>query len=59
MWGADFYAVAQMFDAPAVWAEMASDLRTFAVPHCGHLPPEEQPEIVNAQLIDFLRGRAG
>ena len=41
MWGADFYAVAQMFDARAVWAEMASDLRTFAVPHCGHLPPEE------------------
>jgi haloacetate dehalogenase len=59
MWGADFYAVAQMFDMPAVWAEMASDLRTVAIPHCGHLPQEEQPEIVNAKLIDFLRGWAG
>jgi haloacetate dehalogenase len=59
LWGADFYAVGQMFDMPAVWAEMATDLRTQAIPQCGHLPQEEQPEAVNRLLTDFLKGWAG
>ena len=59
LWGADFYAVGQMFDMEAVWAEMADDLRTFAVPQCGHLPQEEQPEIVNQLLLEFLAGWQG
>jgi len=59
LWGADFYAVGQMFDMEAVWAEMADDLRTFAVPQCGHLPQEEQPEIVNQLLLEFLAGWHG
>jgi haloacetate dehalogenase len=59
LWGADFYAVGQMFDMAAVWAEMADDLRTFAVPQCGHLPQEEQPEIVNQLLLEFLAGWQG
>jgi haloacetate dehalogenase len=59
LWGADFYAVGQMFDMAAVWAEMADDLRTFAVPQCGHLPQEEQPEIVNQLLLEFLAGWHG
>jgi haloacetate dehalogenase len=59
LWGADFYAVGQMFDMAAVWAEMADDLRTFAVPQCGHLPQEEQPEIVNQLLLEFLAGWRG
>jgi haloacetate dehalogenase len=59
LWGADFYAVGQMFDMAAVWAEMADDLRTFAVPQCGHLPQEEQPEIVNQLLLEFLVGWHG
>jgi haloacetate dehalogenase len=59
LWGADFYAVGQMFDMPAVWAEMAANLKTAAIPQCGHLPQEEQPEIVNKLLMDFLDGWAG
>jgi len=59
LWGADFYAVGQMFDMPAVWAEMAENLKTAELPQCGHLPQEEQPEIVNRLLMDFLDGWAG
>ena len=39
-----------------VWSEMAGDIRTHAIPQCGHLPQEEQPEIVNRLLLDFLEG---
>jgi len=59
LWGADFYAVAGMFDMAAVWKEMADDLRTFSIPRCGHLPQEEQPEVVNQLLLDFLAGWSG
>ena len=58
LWGADFHAVGKMFDMAAIWAEMASDLRTLAIPACGHLPQEEQPERVNAALLEFLQGWA-
>ncbi|SFV05465.1 Pimeloyl-ACP methyl ester carboxylesterase [Methylobacterium sp. 174MFSha1.1] len=54
LWGADFGAVGKTFDMAAVWAEMASDLRTAAIPRCGHLPHEEQPQEVNRLLLDFL-----
>jgi haloacetate dehalogenase len=59
LWGADFYAVAKMFDMEAVWAEMAHNLRTYSIPECGHLPQEEKSETVNALLLDFLAGWAG
>jgi len=59
LWGADFYAVAGMFDMAAVWKEMADDLRIFSIPRCGHLPQEEQPEVVNQLLLDFLAGWSG
>ncbi|AWN51134.1 alpha/beta hydrolase [Methylobacterium sp. 17Sr1-1] len=59
LWGADFGAVGQAFDMEAVWAEMASDLRTAAIPRCGHLPHEEQPEAVNRLLVEFLAGWQG
>jgi haloacetate dehalogenase len=59
VWGADFYAVGKMFDMAKVWAEMAVNLRTYAIPQCGHLPQEERPEIVNKLLLDFLSGRSG
>lgn len=58
LWGADFHAVGKMFDMAAIWAEMASDLRTLPIPECGHLPQEEQPEQVNAALLGFLQGWA-
>jgi haloacetate dehalogenase len=59
LWGADFYAVGKMFDMAKVWAEMAVDLRTYAVPQCGHMPPEERPDVVNKLLLEFLSGWSG
>ena len=59
LWGADFEAVGKMFDMPAVWAEMADDVRTEAIAECGHLPHEEQPERVNGLALDFLHGWEG
>ena len=43
-----------MFDIPKVWGEIASNLVTHAIPQCGHLPQEEQPEVVTRLLVDFL-----
>jgi pimeloyl-ACP methyl ester carboxylesterase len=40
-------------------ALFADDLRTYAIPQCGHLPPEEQPDIVNTLLLEFLSGWSG
>jgi haloacetate dehalogenase len=54
LWGANFYAVGEMFDMAAIWAEMASDLKAVAIDQCGHLPQEERPEEVNRLLLDFL-----
>jgi pimeloyl-ACP methyl ester carboxylesterase len=59
LWGADFYAVGQIFDMPSVWAEMAENLQTVAIPQCGHLPQEEQPEMVTKLLMEFLDGWVG
>jgi pimeloyl-ACP methyl ester carboxylesterase len=54
LWGESFYAVGEMFDMAKVWAEMATDLQTAAIPRCGHLPQEERPAEVNRLLVDFL-----
>lgn len=54
LWGLDSEAVGQAFDVKAVWQTMASDLTTVAIEKCGHLPHEEQPEIVNDSLAAFL-----
>lgn len=59
LWGADFGAVGKLFDMEAVWREMASDLRVAAIPQCGHLPHEEQPEIVTNLLLELLDGWKG
>jgi hypothetical protein len=59
LWGADFYAVGQMFDMRAVWAEMAENLKAAEIQQCGHLPQEEQPEIVNKRLMEFPDGWSG
>jgi haloacetate dehalogenase len=57
--GADFCAVRKMFDMPKVWGEMDSSLVTHAIPQCGHLPHEEQPEVVTRLLVDFLENWKG
>lgn len=54
LWGADFHAVAKLFDMKSVWSEMADDLQAHAIEQCGHLPQEEQPEKVNKLLMSFL-----
>ncbi|MEM5343083.1 alpha/beta fold hydrolase [Paraburkholderia azotifigens] len=56
LWGEAFYAVGKMFDMANVWKGMARDVVTHAIPRAGHLPHEEQPEIVNRILVDFLEG---
>jgi len=38
---------------------MARDVVTHAIARAGHLPHEEQPEIVNRLLVDFLKGWKG
>ena len=59
LWGEAFYAVGKMFDMADVWKGMARDVVTHAIPRAGHLPHEEQPEIVNRALVDFLEGWKG
>ncbi len=54
LWGEDFELVGKMWDVAGIWREMADDLRTVAIPQCGHLPHEERPDAVNAALLDFL-----
>jgi haloacetate dehalogenase len=54
LWERDFKLVVEMFDMPRVWAEMASNLVTHAIPECGHLPHEERPKEINRLLINFL-----
>jgi haloacetate dehalogenase len=56
MWGADFELVGKAFDVLEVWKGMARNVRGVAIPQCGHLPQEEQPERVNQELREFLRG---
>jgi haloacetate dehalogenase len=59
LWGVNSEAVGQAFDVKAVWETMASNLTTLAIDKCGHLPQEEQPEIVNDSLTDFLSTWSG
>ena len=54
MWGAEFDLVGKAFDVLDVWREMARDVRGVAIPECGHLPQEERPDVVNAELLAFL-----
>jgi haloacetate dehalogenase len=59
LWGEDFEAVGRLFDMKAIWSEMSENLSVAAIENCGHLPQEEQPEVVNKLLLDFLRGWNG
>ncbi|MCY3849713.1 MAG: alpha/beta hydrolase [Acidimicrobiaceae bacterium] len=59
MWGEDFDLVGQWWDVAAVWATMADDLRTVALPRCGHLCQEERADLVNPELLSFLDGWNG
>jgi haloacetate dehalogenase len=38
-----------------IWREYADDVRGRALSDCGHFLPEEQPELVTRELLDFLK----
>ncbi|WP_370113001.1 alpha/beta fold hydrolase [Bradyrhizobium sp. USDA 329] len=59
LWGQDFGAVGRLFDMKAIWSEMAENLTVAPIERCGHLPQEEQPDIVNKLLLNFLEGWSG
>ncbi len=59
MWGADFDLVGQWWDVEAVWKTMGTDVTAVAIPECGHLCQEEQPDFVNAHLLTFLESWQG
>jgi pimeloyl-ACP methyl ester carboxylesterase len=59
LWGADSEVVPALFDVMQIWRGMAHNMRGVAIPQCGHLPPEEQPDAVNRELLTFLEGWAG
>ncbi len=54
LWGASFELVGEWFDVEAVWNSMGTDVTAVPIPECGHLCQEEQPEIVNAELLKFM-----
>ena len=56
---ADFEPVGKMFDVEAVWRSMGNLVRAVPIADCGHLPQEEQPEVVNAELLEFLKDWRG
>jgi pimeloyl-ACP methyl ester carboxylesterase len=37
-----------------VWQGMAQNVRGVGIPECGHLCPEERPDVVNEELLRFL-----
>jgi haloacetate dehalogenase len=59
LWGEDFEIGGRMWDLAAIWQAMATNVLTLSIPRCGHLPHEEQPEVVNAAILDFLRDWRG
>lgn len=59
LWGTDFGGVGGMFDMNEVWRQMASNVRGVAVQDAGHLPHEEQPDVVTGHLLDFLNDWKG
>jgi len=54
LWGEDFAAGGRLWDFREVWAEYAEHPRFVPIPRCGHLPHEEHPELVTAELLKFL-----
>ncbi len=59
MWGAEFEPLGKMFDVEAPWKTMGNVVRAVLLPECGHLPQEEQPELVNAELLEYLKDWQG
>jgi hypothetical protein len=58
LWGADHYAVGRLFDLLQVWAEMAGDLRTHAIPQW-NICRRRNSRNRQLPLVDFLEDRVG
>jgi haloacetate dehalogenase len=54
LWGEDFAAGGRLWDFREVWGEYAEDPHFAPIPQCGHLPHEEHPEVVTAEILRFL-----
>jgi haloacetate dehalogenase len=57
-WGEDFAIGGKLWDFRDIWREMATNPEYISIPQCGHLPHEEKPERVNAELLRFLAAQA-
>jgi haloacetate dehalogenase len=58
LWGEDF-DVNRRFNLLDVWRGMAKDVHGIGIPQCGHLCQEEQPDVVNKHLMNFLEDWGG
>jgi pimeloyl-ACP methyl ester carboxylesterase len=58
LWGEDF-EVNRSFNLLEVWRGMANDVHGVGIPQCGHLCQEEQPDVVNKHLMNFLKDWGG
>jgi haloacetate dehalogenase len=58
LWGEDF-EVNRIFNLLEVWRGMAKDVHGVGIPRCGHLCQEEQPDVVNKHLMNFLEDWGG
>jgi haloacetate dehalogenase len=58
LWGEDF-ELNSRFNLLDVWRGMAKDVQGVGIPHCGHLCQEEQPDVVNKHLMNFLQDWGG
>ena len=58
LWGEDF-EVNRSFNLLEVWRGMAKDVHGVGIPQCGHLCQEEQPDVVNKHLMNFLKDWGG
>lgn len=54
LWGEQSPVIVGLFDIKSIWQDMAKHVQFATIPHCGHLPPEEQPELVSQALLAFL-----
>ena len=58
LWGVDF-EVNRIFNLLEVWRGMAKDVHGVGIPQCGRLCQEEQPDVVNKHLMNFLEDWGG
>jgi haloacetate dehalogenase len=56
LWGAESHTQKVFGDLLGIWSERASDIRGRAIPACGHYLPEQAPEEVLLELLEFFSG---